>query len=383
MYILRTQRSVILLKSSFFVLALLVALFLHASFFESLLVVAVLFCTFLVHELGHIIVSFGFSHPTQTVISGTGGRTEVLGFQLSTWKKILVYLGGIVASYIAAVCTGILLNRYGDMGEVLQACLYFFYTATIGYLLINLIPLYPFDCGEMIVDLAATKFGRKGERCAACFCGFFAALSAVYVVINGGYLALIICLYSINQCYGVYTHTRFSKKQFSEEKMFLHHLCKQWDLGDHEKILQALSELESTTSDPDIQEDARAAKAGFYMKENKPNEAFTILSENPEGLSLSGLEYLQLAAYKTSHWYEALEAGKRAFTQEKTAAIASLCALCAARLLREKEAVEWIISAQNLGLESMEDFLKATDFEGIQDTPIFQDLQTLLQKTKK
>ena len=383
MKIIRSSSLSLTLQPSFFVLALLMAIFLNAGVVESVLVIGILLAVFIVHELGHIVVAKIFARPCLTIISCVGGRSEILGFQLPPWKRVLVCSGGLFASYLVFIGLKLLIEKGQDSSELVQVCLSFLYNCNMDWFLINLIPLYPFDCGELIIDIAQDKFGRRGERVAAIFCAFVAFLCTLYLLQSESWLAVFVCLYSLNQSFLVYKHSRFTSREFSEERMFLHHLCQQWDRGDHEKILSALTHLAETSSELEVRQEALSSLSGFLERLDRPLEAYKVLESSHDELSLSALEHLQLEAYKTSHWMEGLEAGKQAFTKERTLAVAALCALLAARLGRDKEAVEWIIAAQNLGLNSLEKFLEASDFDGIRTSPVFTELVILAKGGKE
>ena len=373
MKILRTASVAIHVRASFVVLALLYALAHEAGPLLSLLLLAALFVTFLGHELGHIIVARFMKRPTETTIGGAGGKTIVFGPALKTWQRVLVLLSGVFASYLLVEGTAWLLQKGFWPHVVVQQALISIYSLSVLWFWCNLIPLYPFDGGEITVVLGGALFGRIGRILAVVLNMAVGISLVIYCLFEGMFGGAIIALYSLTETFLLVRRPQsLHGGVLSDDAQKLHDLQQRWLSGEQEQVVAELRLLAEKSGEADVRRSALDLCSEYLLELDRFREAYDLLSNAKDTLQLASLEHLALSGYKTSHWDEALEAGREAFRQCPSLSTASLCAALAARLSLDEESVGWLRAAQSMGFRNVAEFVSTADFDPIRSSTVLK-----------
>lgn len=373
MKILRTASIAIHVRASFVVLALLYALASEAGVALSLIFLAALFVTFLFHEFGHIVVARLLRRPTETTIGGAGGHTIVFGPMLKTWQRVLVLLAGILASYLVTEASAWILQRGLWPHAVVHETLFSIYTFSAVWFWCNLIPLYPFDGGEIAVVIGGALFGRIGRILAALLNMGTGLCLAAYCLWAGAFPGVIIALYSLIETFFLVRSPQgLHGGVLSDDAQKLHELQQRWLSGEQEQVITELRLLAEKSRESDIRKSALDSLSEYLLELDRFRDAYDLLSGAKDALQLASLEHLALAGYKTSHWAEALEAGREAFRQCPSLSTASLCAALCARLSLDEEAVNWLRAAQSMGFRNIAEFVSSADFDPIRSSTALQ-----------
>jgi hypothetical protein len=381
MKILRTASMAIHVRASFVVLALLYAVTSAADILLSLIYLVALFVTFLVHEVGHIVVARLMHRPTETTIGGAGGRTLIFGPMLKTWQRVLVLLAGILASYLLVEGTAWFLQNGIWPYVVVHEVLFSIYFLSATWFFFNLIPLYPFDGGEIVVVVGGALFGRKGRILAALLNMAVGLCLASYCLWTGMFFGVIVALYSLVETFLLLRRPQgLHGGALSDDAQKLHDLQQRWLGGEQEQVIGELHLLAEKSEEPEVRRAALDACSEYLLELDRFREAFDLLSTAHDTLQLASLEHLALAGYKTSHWSEALEAGREAFRQCPSLSTASLCAALSARLSLDEESVGWLRAAQSMGFRNIAEFIATSDFDPLRSNISLQQfLETLPQ----
>jgi hypothetical protein len=373
MKILRTASMAIHVRASFVVLALLYALASEAGVLLSLIFLAALFVTFLVHEFGHIIVARLLRRPTETTIGGAGGRTVIFGPVLKTWQRVLVLFSGILASYLLTEGTAWLLQKGLWPHAVVHETLFSIYTFSAVWFWCNLIPLYPFDGGEIAVVVGGALFGRVGRILAAVLNMVVGVSLAIYCLSVGAFPAVIVALYSLTETFLLVRRPQgLHGGVLSDDAQKLHDLQQRWLSGEQEQVVAELRQLSEKSEESDVRKSALDSCSEYLLELDRFREAYDLLINAQDTLQLASLEHLALSGYKTSHWAEALEAGREAFRLCPSLSTASLCAVLSARLSLDEESVGWLRAAQSMGFRNIAEFVSTTDFDSIRSSTALQ-----------
>ncbi len=124
-----------------------------------------IFVSVLVHEMGHALTTRYFGSRPEIVLGFFGGYATVARF--STWRNIAVIAAGPAAGFLLFfLMWGIdyLDARQQFLGEniyVVQA-LYFLMIANLFWSVLNLIPVYPLDGGQISRELFCWISPHKG-----------------------------------------------------------------------------------------------------------------------------------------------------------------------------------------------------------------------------
>lgn len=368
MKLLRTSSLSIRVQPSFFILAFLFALFIGVDFSVSFLIMGIVFLVFFFHELGHIIVARLLGRPCETVISGAGGRTEVFGPRMAFWRRAIVLVGGVLSTYFVIVGSRMWLFDAEALSPIVREGVYLLYSLSVGWFWFNLLPLYPFDGGELALDIGRSLFGRRGEQLAAIVSILTALLLAVYLSFIGVFVIVILCLYCMTQSFAVIRHPpRILSDDLSEDALRLHELRQQWLAGEQDAVIAQMERLAEESGEKEVRQAAVECCSGYLLATDQPRAAYDMLIRAKDPLTQPALEHLQLASYKTSHWLEGLEAGREAFRECHSLPVATMCAMLAARLQLADEAIAWLQAADRLGLHSLSSLIASSDFDSIRD----------------
>jgi len=349
---------------SFIVLCLIFGALIAKSVYSIFVLAALLAAVFFIHELGHLIVIRLFNRACSLELGGGGGRTEVIGPPLIFWKRALVHSGGIIATALAAGCAEVYLTPE-SIAQV--DVLFVFFLMNVVWFWLNLLPFYPFDMGEMLVDFLYTMFGPPGRRIGAAIsmvCSvFFAFISLKMGIFLGAYFAMycIACSWRLWQS----PQPRSFSGQLSSEQKTLCELKNRWDEGEQETVLEPLFSLALQGKELRVRQKAVEMYARYALLLDLPRKAYAVLQKTKDPLLFSALEHSVLAAYKTSHWLEGLSSGRNAFQIEQSPFLAVACALLAGRLNLEEEALGWLQAAQKLGVQNISTVISAHDFDAL------------------
>lgn len=121
----------------------------------------------LLHELGHALVGRAFGLKSAIVLHGMGGLTQFdarAHRALSHGRRILITfagpLVGIVVGAVALVVMFVAPLPSAVAGQALEAIVF----TTLGWGILNLIPMMPLDGGQIVATILEKFFGRNGVR---------------------------------------------------------------------------------------------------------------------------------------------------------------------------------------------------------------------------
>jgi len=348
------------IKISFLVLCLLFGVLLAKSIPSIFVISSLLALVFFIHELGHLIVIRLFGRACSLELFGGGGMTEVIGPPLIFWKRALVHSGGILITAFTAGCAEMYVTSKTDV-------LFLFFLMNLIWFWLNLLPLYPFDMGEMLVDFLYTMFGPIGRKIGAVISIAFSILIAVISLKVGLLLGAYFSIYCIAHSWRLWQgpQERAFSGKLSNEQQLLCRLKDQWEAGEQGAVLEPLSILAKEGKDLRVRQKAAEMYARYALELDLPRKAFTVLKETKDPLLFSSLEHMVLAAYKTSHWKEGLFSGREAFQIDQNPFLAAACALLSARLHLKEEALGWLQAARLLGVENIDALFSSHDFDAI------------------
>jgi Zn-dependent protease len=148
---------------------------------------AAVFVSILLHELGHVVAARLFGVRGRVYISGLGGRLLNLA-ELKYWQHVVVLLAGPLTSWLIAgvlwlsACEPVLdaLKERG-WAELFVNAVLVLILGNFWWGLLNLLPLWPLDGGQLAVESAERLLGSRGVAPAALLSVVVAGLLTVWV----------------------------------------------------------------------------------------------------------------------------------------------------------------------------------------------------------
>jgi Zn-dependent protease len=155
-----------------------------------LLWVACTFVSILVHELGHVLMGMAFGHSGSIVLYSFGGLAIGSNGERYRWQRIAVSAAGPGAglALFGAVClviyTGFIPSEVLRERPILRAALSMLFFMNLFWNLLNLIPVWPLDGGQIARELCVGINPRNGARIALGISFVVAGLLAVHSVLE-------------------------------------------------------------------------------------------------------------------------------------------------------------------------------------------------------
>lgn len=146
--------------------------------------IAASFLSILVHELGHVLAGIIFGERGYIVLHFMGGVAVGNWPYLKRWQRIVLYLAGPGAGFLlyglARLLDHYVIMQTFDVARWNPYMIWFFvalYFMTLLVNLMNLIPVFPLDGGQVMREICTAVSPRKGN--AACFSIGFAISMAI------------------------------------------------------------------------------------------------------------------------------------------------------------------------------------------------------------
>lgn len=132
-----------------------------------LLWVVVVFVSILIHELGHALAFRRFGERAEIILYAFGGLAVPRGVVSGRWRRILIALAGPFAGFLVF---GALYGTNAAFGWALTngpevAFLYIqLVFVNLYWGLLNLLPVFPLDGGQVSRELCTGRWGYRGTR---------------------------------------------------------------------------------------------------------------------------------------------------------------------------------------------------------------------------
>lgn len=161
---------------------------------EGLLLAVIITFSLLTHEYGHALTALFFGAQPHIVLRAFGGFAHFNGSVVTEKQRFFITLAGPMLQGFLVVIAYVLIRLDVFNDYYIRFALHVAVYINTTWILLNLIPIMPFDGGELVRYLLEKKFGRKGYR-ASIIIGIIAAAVAIpYLLFNGYYLFFVIQL---------------------------------------------------------------------------------------------------------------------------------------------------------------------------------------------
>jgi len=183
-------------------------------------VVCVLFSV-IVHEMGHGLTNKLFGRRPAIILHGMGGLCFSEWATLSSWKRILVLFNGPLAGFLVYLIIDNSLHgmKFSDpnVREFLNNLV--FINLTWG--LVNLIPIWPLDGGQIMGVVLQKVSSRRGQELTHGLSFVVSVLGAIYIYsrTNEVYLTMLLGMFAFNnfQMLQLMKHSHLTTDDSEEE----------------------------------------------------------------------------------------------------------------------------------------------------------------------
>jgi stage IV sporulation protein FB len=127
--------------------------------------VIVVFVSILVHELGHALAARAYGEQVRILLHGMGGLTYRTGRNLGATQDIVVSLAGSITQIALLGLPALFLLRTDAIDSfTLRTIVLYIAWVSFGWAIINLLPLLPFDGGNIAVTILRRVNGIDAVR---------------------------------------------------------------------------------------------------------------------------------------------------------------------------------------------------------------------------
>lgn len=162
--------------------------------------VGCVFVSIIAHEMGHALTNRLFGRRPAIVLHGMGGLCFSDGATLSSWKRILVLFNGPLAGFliygIVVLAAPEALLESKIWVDVLNNLIFI----NLFWGLVNLIPIWPLDGGQILGVVLQKISVRRGQELTHGLSLLVASLGAFYLYQNTQdiYPTFLLCLFAFN-----------------------------------------------------------------------------------------------------------------------------------------------------------------------------------------
>lgn len=361
---------------SFWLMALIIGWLAGQSLYALIAWVATILLSLLLHEHGHAVTARLFGQKSRIELNFFGGMTTREGPPLHPWQNFLIVLAGPSMGFLTALtCYALLLSRL-PLPALFQYALFIGLYINIFWTLLNLLPIYPLDGGQLLTIALQKFFGIRGLKASfliGCITGLL--LSFFFFAegfIIGGAITLLLgweCWKSLRQTYEMSDEDSdpLVQKQFEE-------FVALFERGELIEAQKKGEMLLSATKQGQIRGTTARYLAQIAVKRADYDTGFALLHPLYQGLPAEEQMMYVQSSFKLKKWQEALRAGEKLFQVKPSAELALLNARCCGMLELPEAAVGWLKSAKRAGVADLRAVAMESYFDGLRHTPAFEKI---------
>lgn len=237
--------------------------------------VVVVFVSVMVHELGHALAARAFGGSPSIELVAFGGQTMTQA--LPRFRHMFMAAAGPLASFALG---GVALLAYRWMAPVgaTKAVFQQVFVTTFGWGILNLVPVWPLDGGQVLRDLLGPERERATFVISAFVAGALAALMIRFDVLFAGILFAVMCLRSVQ---AVVAYPELRARARAAEDIAARGVASAEELAergaDDEAELRALTALPLAAT-PELRDRARRVLVAVNLRRDDGARALTVLS---------------------------------------------------------------------------------------------------------
>jgi len=368
----------------FWVLALVIAWLNSFSLIEGAMWVFVVFASVLIHECGHALTAIWCGQKAKIELMSLGGVTVRSGERVKNWQEFLIILNGPIAGFILCGLGWVMLRFYTtySVNPLLAYFSYIFMVANLFWTVLNLIPVQPLDGGKLVLITLRNYFGLRGIHITFLLSMLLAIGIAIFSFIAQLFIIGGIFLIMAYENFRHWNHSRKMTEHDQDEelKQLVVDLGLDMEHGRRQEAMEKIETIRSRVNSGMIYITATENLARLLVDKKELQEAKDILLPIKSQLSPDGLLILFLVEYHLKNWQEVVQLGDRVYKTTPSVGVAMLNAFSHSHLNNPRQAVGWLQSAVQQGVQNLPEILKQSEFDPIRETTLFQDFKNKITR---
>lgn len=339
----------------FFLMASAIGWLNSSSLAGTLIWIAIIFFSVLIHEYGHAFTALFFGQRAEIHLVAFGGVTFRQGADLSPWKQFLIILNGPLASLLLAA-SALFLHSITEQGTLLNQVLFLTMIANFFWTALNLLPVQPLDGGKLFTILLERLFGFRGLKASFLLAASVAAAIAAYSLYHGylfiGSIFFLFMYESARSFWAVRSLTASDRDEVFQKQ--LERAKKDLDLGQIAEAKKELGVLIQQSEKGVLNRTAKEVLGRIIASEGDLETAYSMLMPIEDSLSKETVVVLHDITLKLKNWQAAILLGEKLYALQPSAELALQNAKAHAFLSQTKAARGWLMRARQDGLPNFE-----------------------------
>jgi stage IV sporulation protein FB len=334
---------------------------------------AIIFVSVVFHEFGHALTARMFGRKPRIELVAMGGLTYHDGDKLSFWKQFLITLDGPLFGLILALIAGFfhsLVSSPMIKGILLQMSI-----VNIFWTIINLVPVLPLDGGQLLRIGLEKWLGVKGLRYTFLVSGLFALMGSLAMFLTQNFLAgAIFFLFAFENWDNFRKSRNITINDRKEElKKALMDAEILFRAGHKDEALAAFQALRAASGEGMLYDTATQYEALILDDQGQSQAAYDLLKPLHARLDPPTLLLFHRLAFDHKDDPLVSSIGASVFQFFPLAEVALRNAYAAARLKQPQGAVGWLETAQQNGVENLNEIVQESTFDAIRTDPGFRE----------
>lgn len=360
----------------FWLLAALIGFVNTGDFAATLLWMAIIVVSVLVHEFGHAVTALAFGQQARIQLVAFGGVTTRTGPKLRLWQEFLIVLDGPLFGLALCLGSWALLEYGPNVPKLLEYVLGITAVVNFFWSVFNLIPVVPMDGGKLLSLLLEGVMGARGIKISLWISMVLAMILGIYFMLLRAVLVSAVFFILAFESYRSWRESRVMTDKDRDPSLqdLLRQAQEDLTMSRREEAAEKLEKIRTVTVKGLLYRQATMLLAALRAEEGRSSEAYQLLMPLQGYLEGHTLDLLQHVAYNVGDWPTVVDIGNRLFQGQPELETAFLNALACGMLGKARAAVGWLETVRRTTGKGLEEIVQRPEFDPVRNDPLFQQL---------
>ena len=367
----------------FFLTAAIIGYMGSRSLMGTIMWIAIIFVSILVHEYGHAIAGRSFGQSPVIELTGFGGVTYATKPKLKLSQEFVVVAAGPFFGF----CLFILARLIIFSGFIKNAPLLYMLEVTsminLFWTILNLLPVMPMDGGQLMRIVFEAVFGHKGRF------GAYITSMVISLAIALGCIFISQIFISVLFFFFAFQNFEYARQirtasANDEDEGLKSELAKAEKLIGENRVDEAealLDQVRIESREGMIFQLATQDLAKLKVDQKDFETAYDLLKPNQKKMSDTAKVLLHHAAYEMKDYPLVLKLAASCIVNLPDQKIVLRSAAAAASLKDVNAALGWLETANDYGCDNLSEVITSSDFDPIRNEKGFQEFVDRVTKT--
>jgi stage IV sporulation protein FB len=375
MFTLRFKGKIpITIFSTFWIFAALIGYLNSQTLSGTFIWIGIILISVLFHECGHALTALMWGKKPRIELVALGGLTYHESEDLPLWKQFFIVLDGPIFGFILFLLATLLLSLSLFTSPVILAIIEAIQAVNLFWTLLNLLPVFPLDGGQLLRIVFEGMFGLKGLKYA------FATSTAIGTLLSLGFFLfqwiLVGALFFLLAYQSFEAYRRSGLIAQTDRNVDLKHTLaeaeKELQAGHKDLAMGLFEKIRTQAKEGMVFVLSTQYLAFLKYDQGNAKECYQMLLPLKKELSPDALCILHRAAFEEKDYSIVAKLSAEAFESDPSAETALRNACAFASLSKPEPAVGWLQTAHQEGLENVKEVVGESTFDSIRKSPLLK-----------